>query len=83
MRVLRTHARCSSLEIGTAAKHTNVNVSYEKPYKGHKCIQNKINKGHKCIQNKINNDSKPCKGHRPQSSHYTNTQVLKGIDMRK
>ena len=29
------------------------NVSYEKPYKGHKCIQNKIN-----------NDSKPCKGHR-------------------
>ena len=37
------NARCSSLEIGTAAKHTNVNVSYEKPYKGHKCIQNKIN----------------------------------------
>ena len=37
------NARCSSLEIGTAAEHTNVNVSYEKPYKGHKCIQNKIN----------------------------------------
>ena len=36
----RRNARCRSLEIGTAAKHTNVNVPYEKPYKGHK---NKIN----------------------------------------
>ena len=50
MRVLRTQCK---MQFGTAAKHTNVNVSYEKPYKGHKCIQNKIN-----------NDSKPCKGHR-------------------
>ena len=53
MRVLRTQSKMQfardryshrySTIYGTAAKHTNVNVSYEKPYKGHKCIQNKIN----------------------------------------